>query len=112
MVTRYDEGADTDRIFHALSNAVRRDILRRVMTQSLCVSALAKRYPVSFTAVQKHVAVLESANLVTKRARGREQLVRGEIGTIAVARDLLEDLEELWRDRPDGFEDLPDRSKG
>lgn len=112
MVTRYDEGADTDRIFHALSNAVRRDILRRVMTQSLCVSALAKRYPVSFTAVQKHVAVLESANLVSKRARGREQLVRGEIGTIAVARDLLEDLEEPWRDRPDGFEDLPDRSKG
>ncbi len=104
MVTGYDEGTDTDRIFHALSNGVRRDILKRVITQSICVSALAKRYPMSFTAVQKHVAVLESANLVTKRTRGREQLVRGDVGTVEAAKDLLEDLEQLWRDRPDRFD--------
>ncbi len=104
MVIENDEGTDTDRIFHALSNGVRRDILARVMTQSICVSALAKRYPMSFTAVQKHVVVLESANLVTKRTRGREQLVRGDVGTVEAAKDLLEDLEQLWRDRPDRFD--------
>ncbi len=104
MVIERDEGTDTDRIFQALSNGVRRDILERVMTQSICVSALAKRYPMSFTAVQKHVAVLESANLVTKRTHGREQLVRGNIGTVEATRDLLEGLEQRWQERPDRFD--------
>jgi DNA-binding transcriptional ArsR family regulator len=61
-----------DHLFHALADPTRRDILRRSADGELSVSRLAESYPVSFAAVQKHVAVLERADLVTKERRGRE----------------------------------------
>jgi DNA-binding transcriptional ArsR family regulator len=70
------------------------------------VSRLADGYPMSFAAVQKHVAVLERAGLVTKRRRGREQLVEATPGTIAEARRTLEDLEEVWRGRVERMSEL------
>jgi DNA-binding transcriptional ArsR family regulator len=106
MVVHSPEESGADRIFRALSNGTRRDILRRVMRQDMCVSALAKRYPMSFAAVQKHVAVLESAGLVDKQASGREQIVRGNSGTVGAVRDLLGEIEDLWRVRLDRFEEL------
>jgi DNA-binding transcriptional ArsR family regulator len=89
--------AEIDRVFHALADATRRDIVTRVMAgEQASVSALAARYEMSFAAVQKHVAVLESAGLVTKQAQGRERIVRGNPERIARARDLLTRLEALW----------------
>ena len=70
------------------------------------MSTLAKRYPMSFAAVQKHVAVLEGAGLVTKERRGREQLVRTDVDTVQQARALLDGLEEQWRARVDRIDDL------
>ncbi len=93
-----------DRVFGALSDGTRRDILRRVLTTEQSVSALARHYPISLTAVQKHVGVLERADLVTKRRQGREQLVSGRPETLAQARLLLDQLEHVWRERLDRFE--------
>ena len=99
-----------DRVFHALADPTRRDIVRRVMVADHSVSALARAYPMSLTAVQKHVAVLERAALVTKRRRGREQLVSIDVATVQEARRQLEALEALWRGRLDRFgEALADR---
>jgi DNA-binding transcriptional ArsR family regulator len=89
----------TDRVFHALAAATRRDILRRTIEREQSVSALAADYDMSFAAVQKHVAVLEAAELVVKRAEGRERLVRADPAMIARARALLARYEELWRAR-------------
>ena len=89
--------AKPDRLFHALADATRRDIVMRTMTTELSVSALARLYPISFAAVQKHVGVLERAGLVTKRRRGRERLVRGNHAAIAETRRHLDRFEELWR---------------
>jgi DNA-binding transcriptional ArsR family regulator len=86
-------------VFHALADPTRRDIVRTVLVQAHSVSALARRYPMSFAAVQKHVAVLEEAGLVTKRRNGRESLVHGDIGGVRDARSELDALEQLWRDR-------------
>lgn len=94
-----DERAD--RVFHALADATRRDIVEQAMAGDHSVSALARRYPISVTAVQKHVAVLEAAGLVTKERRGREQLVRTNVDTIRRATTLLEQLEDIWRARID-----------
>ncbi|MFZ5869775.1 MAG: ArsR/SmtB family transcription factor, partial [Actinomycetota bacterium] len=68
---------DVDRLFHALADSTRRDIVRRVLVTEQSVSALARCYPMSVTAVQKHVAVLEKAGLVIRRRQGREQRVSG-----------------------------------
>lgn len=90
---------DIDRIFQALADRTRRDILERSMGGEQSVSALARHYEMSFAAVQKHVAVLERAALVTKERRGREQLVRTNGSTIAKAVALLDQFEQLWVDR-------------
>jgi DNA-binding transcriptional ArsR family regulator len=88
-----------DHVFQALADATRRDILRRSVRGELSVSQLAEAYPMSFAAVQKHVAVLERAGLVTKRRRGREQLVRTDPHAVRRARQALDQLETAWRER-------------
>ncbi|WP_314853786.1 helix-turn-helix domain-containing protein [uncultured Microbacterium sp.] len=97
---------ETDRVFHALAAATRRDILRRTIAGEQSVSALAADYDMSFAAVQKHVAVLEAAGLIVKRAEGRERLVRADPVMIARARALLARYEELWRARIDRLDAL------
>ncbi|MBW3558122.1 MAG: metalloregulator ArsR/SmtB family transcription factor, partial [Actinobacteria bacterium] len=86
MVVHALSPPETDKLFHALADSTRRDIVGTVLTQEHSVSALARRYPMSFAAVQKHVAVLEEAGLVTKQRRGRESLVRGDIHRVRDAR--------------------------
>ncbi len=98
--------AETDRVFHALAAATRRDILRRTIEREQSVSALAREYDMSFAAVQKHVAVLEEARLIVKRAEGRERLVRADPDMIARARALLARYEDLWRARIDRLDAL------
>jgi DNA-binding transcriptional ArsR family regulator len=89
-----------DRLFRALADRTRRDIVARVLSgEEASVSALAERYAMSFAAVQKHVAVLAGAGLVTKRVSGRERLVRGNPKELARARALLTQLEQLWTSR-------------
>jgi DNA-binding transcriptional ArsR family regulator len=90
---------DTDRIFAALADQTRRDILVQSMNTSHSVSALARRYEMSFAAVQKHVAVLERAGLVTKQRHGREQLVESNAATLRRAAALLDSYEQLWAQR-------------
>lgn len=90
---------EVDRIFRALADATRRDILRRTLTGEATVSQLAAAYDMSFAAVQKHVAVLERAGLVSKRRQGRERIVRGEPERIRRAQALLERYEQIWRGR-------------
>jgi len=91
--------ANVDRIFHALADATRRDILAQVMRDEQSVSKLAQLYPMSFAAVQKHVAVLERACLVIKKRRGREQIVHGDVAALRGAARLLDAYEEIWRHR-------------
>ncbi|MGH9276313.1 MAG: ArsR/SmtB family transcription factor [Acidimicrobiales bacterium] len=93
-------------MFHALADATRRDIVQQALLGEHSVSALARRYPMSVTAVQKHVAVLEAVELVTKARRGREQIVRSNVDTIRRASQLLDQLEDLWRARIDQIGDL------
>lgn len=92
--------ADLDRLFRALADTTRRDIVARVLAgEPASVSTLASRYDMSFAAVQKHVAVLEEAGLVSKRQQGRERLVIGNPEQLARARALLSQLEQLWTAR-------------
>jgi DNA-binding transcriptional ArsR family regulator len=90
---------DYDRIFGALGDATRRDILRRAMDGEEGVAELARHYPMSFAAVQKHVAILERAGLVSKHRVGRRKVVRTNVEALRVGRNLLDRYEELWRER-------------
>jgi len=94
-----DEEERADALFHALSDRTRRDILRRALAGEYSVSALALKYEMSFAAVQKHVAVLEKAGLLTKRRSGREQLASGDVTAVRSVASMLGDLEQIWRGR-------------
>lgn len=105
------DAAHVDRLFAALADRTRRDIVRRVLHEEESVSALARRYDMSFAAVQKHVAVLERAALVTKTTQGRERLVRGNVEAIRAAARLLDAYEEIWRGRIDRIHALLDEGE-
>lgn len=106
MVVDSPTEAEADRIFHALADTTRRDILTRVIRQEQSVSTLARHYPMSFAAVQKHVAVLQHAALVIKVKRGREQVVHGDPTALRCAARLLEAYEQLWRHRAAAIEQI------
>jgi DNA-binding transcriptional ArsR family regulator len=99
MVIGLAETEDADHLFHALADGTRREILALVLTGEHSVSDLARRFPISFAAVHKHVTVLERAGLVTKQRQGREQRVSGQVDRLREARRLLDDLETVWRER-------------
>lgn len=106
MVVDERAEAQVDRVFRALADATRRDILARVLSAEQSVSTLAEHYPMSFAAVQKHVAVLERAALVSKTRRGREQIVHGDVTALRDATRLLEAYEQIWRHRADRIEQI------
>ncbi len=106
MVVDQVHEAETDRLFHALADATRRDIVRRVLTGEQSISDLARSYPMSMTAVEKHVVVLEKAGLVTKHRTGREQRVAGRFEGLRRAQRLLDAYEQQWRERFDRIGDL------
>ena len=91
--------AEADRVFHAMADKTRRDILARVLLHEQSVSSVSRQYEMSFSAVQKHVAVLEDAELVRKHRQGREQIVRANTSTLRRAVELLDSYEQLWVQR-------------
>ena len=97
---------DHDRVFAALADATRRDIVLRAIAGTEGVAELADHYAMSFAAVQKHVAVLERAGLITKQRVGRRKVVRTNLEGLRVAQRLLDRYERLWRERIDRMTDL------
>lgn len=111
MVVSMQTTFNHDRIFGALADATRRDIVRRAIDGTEGVAELASHYPMSFAAVQKHVAILERAGLVSKHRSGRRKIVRTNLTGLNVARRLLDRYEELWRGRVERMSDLIDETK-
>ena len=97
---------DFDRMFGALADHTRRDIVRRAISAEEGIIELASHYPMSFAAVQKHIAILERAGLVTKQRVGRRKVVRTNLERLRVVRHLLDEYEALWRGRIDRMADL------
>ncbi|WP_461187851.1 ArsR/SmtB family transcription factor [Arthrobacter sp. Z4-13] len=112
MVVDQLRETELDRLFQAFADSTRRDIVRRVTVGEYTISGLAALYAMSFAAVQKHVAVLERASLVTKEKRGREQIVRGSHEGLQKARLLLDEYEAIWRQRVDRIADILTEGQG
>jgi DNA-binding transcriptional ArsR family regulator len=101
-----------DLLFHALADATRRDLFMRTLEREHSVSALARLHPTSFAAIQKHVAVLERAGLVSKRRHGREQLVSANVEALRDVHLLLDQVEAVWRGRIERFAEILAEEEG
>jgi DNA-binding transcriptional ArsR family regulator len=99
VVSMQTSVVDFDRAFGALADATRRDIVRRAIVGEEGIAELADHYAMSFAAVQKHIAVLERAGLVSKERIGRRKVVRTNLEGLRMTRRLLDQYEELWRGR-------------
>ncbi|HEX5456502.1 MAG TPA: metalloregulator ArsR/SmtB family transcription factor [Candidatus Saccharimonadales bacterium] len=88
-----------DSIFGALADSTRRDILRRIARGEMSISEIAEPYSLTFAAISKHLKVLEKAKLITKRRRGKEQVVYLAPKAFASAEEYLEFYRSLWEDR-------------
>ena len=106
VVVRNGSEESLNQLFRALADSTRRDILTRSISETPSVSALAARYQMSFAAVQKHVAVLERAGLIQKRACGREQQVSANRARLKRAAELLDYFESIWRQRVAQLDDV------
>ena len=106
MVVPMTAAFNADQVFAALADGTRRDIVLRALGASEGVAELARHYPMSFAAIQKHVAVLERAGLVTKERNGRRKVIRTDMERLRQARGLLDRYEALWRGRIDRMADL------
>ncbi len=73
---------------------------------------LAREYPISLAAVQKHVAVLEHAELVSKHRVGRESIVHANADALKRARAALDRIESEWRGRIERIDRILDNDKG
>jgi DNA-binding transcriptional ArsR family regulator len=64
-----------DEVFKAMADPTRRELLDRLFAKDgQTLSALEAEMPMSRFGVMKHLRVLEEANLVVTRRRGREKL--------------------------------------
>lgn len=66
---------DEDKVFKALADSSRRKLLDRLRKKGgLSLSELCEKHDMSRQAVTKHLALLETANLVVIKKQGREKL--------------------------------------
>ncbi len=93
-----------DRIFKALGDPVRRDILAVLKSGPRSVGELAEPYVMSFAAVSKHIGVLEDAGLLNREKRGRERWCSLDAGPMQSAEAWLQEYSAFWSERLDMLE--------
>jgi len=95
-----------DPVFHALGDATRRSMLRRLADGDLTVGQLAAPFDISLAAASKHIKSLETAGLIRREVRGRTHVCRLEPGPLASAHEWLGFYERFWTDRLDALDRL------
>lgn len=100
------QSARLDAVFHALSDATRRRMLRELTAGELTVTQLAEPYDMSLAAASKHVKVLEGAGLIRREVRGRVHICSIDAAPLSDAHEWLQFYERFWSTRLDELERL------
>ena len=95
-----------DRVFHALTDPTRRQMLRSLALRERTISELAQPFRMSLTAASKHVKALERAGLVRRTVQGRTHFCRLDPKPLASAAEWLRFYERFWSERLDALEAL------
>ncbi len=91
--------AGVDRVFLALANPVRRELLEILFEQPLSAGELSERFELSRPAVAEHLKVLRDAGLAADQPRGRHRIYRLTAEPLAELGDWLHPFEKFWRAR-------------
>jgi DNA-binding transcriptional ArsR family regulator len=88
-----------DRVYGAIADPTRREILGILAAGEINVGSLADRFPISLNGVSKHVKVLERAGLVQRTIHGREHRLRLNARPLREAAMWLEHYRTFWETR-------------
>lgn len=95
-----------DLLFRALADSTRRDILARLSQMECSITELAKPYALTFAAIAKHISVLQRADLVFKKRRGKEQIISISPQAIQTAGAHIASYTQKWNERYDKLDHL------
>lgn len=98
--------AHLDTVFHALGDATRRQMLRRLAEGERTVGQLAEPFAMSLAAASKHVKALEAAGLIRREIRWRTHVCHLKPEALAAAHEWLDTYRRFWTERLDVLEDL------
>jgi DNA-binding transcriptional ArsR family regulator len=87
---------DLDRLFGALANRHRREMVHQLSLQPWAISRLAASRGLSLPAINKHVGVLEKAGLVRRRKLGRTTFLTLDRGSILAVQAWLGQYHAYW----------------
>ena len=93
-------------VYFALSDPTRRGILAHVSTAEMSIGDIVDRFKLSFAAISKHITVLEHANLITKKRRGKEKIITFLPDTMTNAQLDIEQYKALWESRLDTLDKI------
>jgi DNA-binding transcriptional ArsR family regulator len=111
------------RVFSALSDPIRRDMVARLADGDATVNQLAEPYDVTVQAVSKHLKVLHDAGLVSRSRDAQRRPVHLETEVFGLMTSWIERyrrqaeeryrrLDDLLRTMPDGVEPIPPTPQG
>jgi DNA-binding transcriptional ArsR family regulator len=98
------DSPEVDRIFHALADSTRRQMLDTLIQSSATVSELARPFEMSLVAASKHVRVLEEAGLIRSTKQGRTRTCEINRAALTTASEVLSYYHRFWEQRLDGLE--------
>jgi DNA-binding transcriptional ArsR family regulator len=97
MATANDDADLLDRVFSALGDATRREIIMRLAQGPATVGELAAPHAMSAPAITKHLHVLERAGLMRRFKEGRRHWCTLEAEGIRAAEGWMAEQHRLWR---------------
>ncbi|MFS0916514.1 ArsR/SmtB family transcription factor [Brevibacillus sp. 179-C 1.1 NHS] len=86
-------------VFQAIADPTRREVLRLLAEKELPISAITSHFPISRTAVVKHLHILADADLVTGHKVGREKIYRLHPGPLTEVKQWLSFYEQFWNNK-------------
>ncbi|WP_040207581.1 ArsR/SmtB family transcription factor [Neobacillus jeddahensis] len=86
-------------VFQAIADPTRRRLLKLLSNQEMPVTAISEHFPISRTAVSKHLKVLSEAGLVKERKVGRETRYKLEPDPLVELKDWLQYFELFWENK-------------
>lgn len=98
------QGAKLDRVFRALADSTRREMLMRLAIQPLTITELAEPYEMSLAGGSKHIRVLEEAGLIRRTVEGRKHICKLDADTLASAHEWIRFYENFWNEQLDALD--------
>lgn len=92
-------GVSKHDVFQAIADPTRRKLLDMLRDKEMPVTAISSHFPISRTAVSKHLRVLTDAGLLVERKSGRETRYRLDPEPLLELKRWLAYYERFWENK-------------